>query len=297
MTQSSNLGAVPTGTGATVRANFNAGFQALASDNEGGSAPSPTYPFMRWRNSAAGQLKRRNALNSGWEMLENYAASTDPGTSDDDSVGYIRGSVWINTAANRMWWCLDPTTSAAKWLQLGLPAWRSTQALSVSAVNNASAVTLVNWTLPANTFAVDGDCIDFDLFGTYTNNTGSAQNLIIRLRLGATNIISDGLGSGSIPSSAVLRVWRLSGRIWRASSALVKASMTFGAYDGALTGGAGRGDYALAPIFADRMMLAVGGGVANDWTADSAFSIDMTMSASSASFSLGAEYFKASLAG
>ena len=297
MTQSSNLGAVPTGTGATVRAGFNAGFQALASDNEGGSAPSPTYPFMRWRNSAAGQLKRRNALNSGWEVVENYGASTDPGAGDDASAGYIRGSLWTNTAANRLWWCLDPTTAAAKWLQLGMPAWRSTQVLAVSAANNASAVTLVSWTLPANALAADSDCLDFDLFGTYTNGTGAAQNLIMRLRLGATNIISDGLGSGAVPASAVLRLWRLSGRVWRASSALVKASMTFGAYDGALTGGAGRGDYALAPIFADRMMLASAAGVANDWTTDSAFSIDMTMSVASASFSIGAEYFKASLVG
>lgn len=297
MSQSSSLGAVPTGTGATVRAAFNAGLQALASDNEGGSAPSPTYPFMRWRNSAAGQLKRRNALNSGWEMLENYAASTDPGTSDDAGTGYVRGSLWVNTAANRIWWCLDPSTGAAKWLQIGMPAWRSTQVLSVSASNNASAVTLVSWTLPANTFAVDGDCTDFDLFGTYTNNTGSAQNIIVRLRLGATNVISDGLGASSVPSTAVARVWRLYGRIWRASSTLVKASMTFGVYDAALTGGAGRGDYALAPIFADRMMLAASAGVSADWATDSAFSIDMTMSTASANFSLGAEYFKASLVG
>ena len=50
MTQSSNLGAVPTGTGATVRAAFNTAFQAVVTESEGTGAPSPTYPFMLWRN-------------------------------------------------------------------------------------------------------------------------------------------------------------------------------------------------------------------------------------------------------
>src|SRR5574341_2146330 len=118
MTQSSNLGAVPTSSGATVRANFNTADQALATDSEGASAPSPTYPFMRWRNNTAKLLYQRNAANNGWEIIQNYGATTDPSTGDDAADGYVRGSLWINVAASKLWWCADPTTGAAVWVPL-----------------------------------------------------------------------------------------------------------------------------------------------------------------------------------
>ena len=293
MSQSSSLGAVPTGTGATVRAAFNAGLQALASDNEGGSAPSPTYPFMRWRNSAAGQLKRRNALNSGWEMLENYAASTDPGTSDDAGTGYVRGSLWVNTAANRIWWCLDPSTGAAKWLALGAPGFDASQVLSVSASNTTSPTTVGTWTLPANTFATDGACVDFEIYGTVLNNTGSTVNMVLALNVGATNIIAD-TASGFVTSGS-LRLWRLKGSVWRASSSLVKAAMSYFVLDGQSTAPAGRGDFALGPIVGERLMMAAAAGVAATWTADQTFSVTWQMLAASAQCSITAEYLKCTM--
>ena len=51
---------------------------------------------MRWRNDTTKLLYRRDALNSGWEIVENYGATTDPGVGDDSADGYIRGSLWIN---------------------------------------------------------------------------------------------------------------------------------------------------------------------------------------------------------
>ena len=52
---------------------------------------------MRWRNNTARLVYRRNAANSGWEIIENYGATADPGAGDDSADGYVRGSVWINT--------------------------------------------------------------------------------------------------------------------------------------------------------------------------------------------------------
>jgi hypothetical protein len=113
---------VPTGPGATVRANLNLALQALATENEGATAPSPTWPFMAWRNDSAKLLRRRNASNTGWEIVENYGATRDPGTSDDAGLGYVRSALWINEAASRIFICLNPTTGAAVWAQLGAGA-------------------------------------------------------------------------------------------------------------------------------------------------------------------------------
>ena len=115
MTQSPNFGAVPTGTGAQVRADFNLADQAAATDHEGTTAPSNTYPFMRWRNNTARLVYRRNAANSGWEIIENYGATADPGAGDDSADGYVRGSVWINTSGNRVFFCTNPAAGAATW--------------------------------------------------------------------------------------------------------------------------------------------------------------------------------------
>ena len=102
MTQSATFGAVPTGLGAQVRQDFNLADQAAATEHEGAFAPSVTWPFMRWRNDAGKLLRRRNAGNSGWEIIENYGAIADPTVNDDAADGYVRGAVWINVAAGRL---------------------------------------------------------------------------------------------------------------------------------------------------------------------------------------------------
>ena len=65
MAQSSTLGAVPASSGYNVRVNLNASDEALASENEGASAPGLTWPHMRWRDHASGLRYRRNAGNTG----------------------------------------------------------------------------------------------------------------------------------------------------------------------------------------------------------------------------------------
>ena len=45
--------------------------------------------------------------------------TTDPGVSDDDSANYSPGSLWVNTTDDRAWICLDASTGAAIWLQVG----------------------------------------------------------------------------------------------------------------------------------------------------------------------------------
>ncbi len=119
MTQSATFGAVPTGLGAQVRQDFNLADQAAATEHEGSLQPPVTYPFMRWRNDAGRLLRRRNAGNSGWEIIENYGAVIDPTVNDDAADGYVRGAMWINVAAGRLFFCTDATAGAAAWVQAG----------------------------------------------------------------------------------------------------------------------------------------------------------------------------------
>jgi hypothetical protein len=115
MAQSDILGAVPASSGLNVRVNLNASDEALATENEGALAPALTWPHMRWRDHASGLRYRRNAGNTAWEIAENYAATSDPGSSDDAAAGYVAGARWINASAGRVFFCADPANGAAVW--------------------------------------------------------------------------------------------------------------------------------------------------------------------------------------
>lgn len=47
----------------------------------------------------------------------NFAATTNPTTADDNTVGYSPASLWYNTSNGNTYECVDATTSAAIWIQ------------------------------------------------------------------------------------------------------------------------------------------------------------------------------------
>lgn len=53
-------------------------------------------------------------------QTDNYAATRDPGATDDSNAGYGRGSNWENATASpkRMFICTDATATAAVWIQV-----------------------------------------------------------------------------------------------------------------------------------------------------------------------------------
>lgn len=62
--------------GATVRADINSALQALVGLNSGSSAPSTTFAYMLWADTANAVLKQRNAANSGWAEIADLASGT-----------------------------------------------------------------------------------------------------------------------------------------------------------------------------------------------------------------------------
>lgn len=121
MTQSPSFGAVPTGSGLQVRNDFNVSHQCEATEHAGTSPPSLTYQFMKWRNPSTGALYRRNAANSGWEIIEWFATS-NPTTNDDAADGFTIRSLWCNTTGASVFVCTDASTGAAVWSQVGQAA-------------------------------------------------------------------------------------------------------------------------------------------------------------------------------
>ena len=53
-------------TGANVRADLNLALLAIQSQNSKTSAPSTTYAYMFWADTANDILYQRNAANDGW---------------------------------------------------------------------------------------------------------------------------------------------------------------------------------------------------------------------------------------
>lgn len=49
-------------------------------------------------------------------LKNNLAATADPTSSDDSSLGYEVGSMWVNTTGSKVFTCSDATPGAAVWL-------------------------------------------------------------------------------------------------------------------------------------------------------------------------------------
>lgn len=60
---------VANGSGAVIRADLNSLAAAIASMNEGDSAPSPTFPNMLWADTLNDVVKKRDSTNTTWVIL------------------------------------------------------------------------------------------------------------------------------------------------------------------------------------------------------------------------------------
>lgn len=103
---------VPDGTGAAVRAGFNSAIMAAATNFEGPTAPSITYPGQFWADTGTGTMWQRNQGNTAWVrigvldsqylgLLPISAVSTTPSAGIvpmADSTGKLPFSITGNAA-------------------------------------------------------------------------------------------------------------------------------------------------------------------------------------------------------
>ena len=63
-------------TASAVRLDLQGGFQSLATNNAGSSAPATTYASMFWYDDGADLLKIRNSSDSAWITLGAFDGAT-----------------------------------------------------------------------------------------------------------------------------------------------------------------------------------------------------------------------------
>lgn len=80
-------------------------------------------------------------INASLAFINNLAATTIPGVTDDSGDGYSVGSVWVNTAASTAYICTDNTAGAAAWSLMGDSDIDPTE---LGYLNGASPNTVVN---------------------------------------------------------------------------------------------------------------------------------------------------------
>lgn len=118
--------------GATVRADINSMAEAIATLNSGATAPSTTFSYMWWADTATGILKRRNAANTAWVSVMTLATGNIIGTDVQAynaalatiaGLSIVAGDVLYGSGANTVARLAKGTNGQFLKLVSGLPAW------------------------------------------------------------------------------------------------------------------------------------------------------------------------------
>jgi hypothetical protein len=91
--------------------------------------------FTIW-DPSIGERKANLALTN------NFAATTNPGVSNDSTQGYQVGSTWINTTSQTLWQCVSAAAGAAVWVEYASGgAVVSDSSAKYNSANNAASFT------------------------------------------------------------------------------------------------------------------------------------------------------------
>jgi len=87
-------------------------FDATGGHSHDGSAGNS--PAINLQTSVSGYLL---PINGGTGGKSNVTATSNPTITDDVAAGYAPGSIWLNTSTNRIFICVNNTSSAAVWFE------------------------------------------------------------------------------------------------------------------------------------------------------------------------------------
>ncbi len=152
------------------------------------------------------------ATNAVWinvtdsAVQNNYAATTAPTADEDTGDGYAVGSVWIDVTNDRIYFCLDATSTAAVWREAQDTAtvaeWRGNTA-------DKSLSTDIVWSAMAEVTLSDGATVAWDMSGGFDftvtlagNRTmGNPTNTKVGQK-GRLRVVQDGTGSRTLSWSS-----------------------------------------------------------------------------------------------
>ena len=124
-------------------------------------------------------LQRTPTATGTQDYIEVPVATTatrDPTTSDDSTLNFVAGNLWINTATQNEFTCISNSTAAAVWRHKP----RTWQGGNLSLTGTTSETILATITLAAGVMGATGR-LETDSVWTTTNN---ANNKTYRIRLG-----------------------------------------------------------------------------------------------------------------
>lgn len=118
-------------------------------------------------------------------------ATRDPTTSDDSTLNFVAGNLWINTATLNKFTCIANTAGAARWRHE--PRILAMSNTAVSAAADTAVNTLATYTLTANTMGSNGEIV-VDQYWTVNNNANAKTT---RVSFGGTNVQGQALASNA----------------------------------------------------------------------------------------------------
>ena len=138
------------------------------------------------------------------------SATSDPSSSNDNTQGFIQGSIWYNTTTSRVWECMSNSTGAAVWAFTGVVPGVGSEPSNMQtlfgggagsffeegnlvrstpsnnpATTNADVV-LAAYSIPANSFDQAGRALNVFAQGDVANNTNSKR---IKIYYGCTTAV------------------------------------------------------------------------------------------------------------
>lgn len=184
--------------GAAFRADLNNALGAIATNNSGATAPSTTYAYQWWPDTANGILKQRNSTNTGWVSILDLATGTPVSSTTVGANSYI-SSLGNNTSTIY-------TTGGTSTAYTITPApTYSAYATGMSFMVNFSAASGAAPTLAINGIASPPQLVKENLDGTYSNL--AANDIPINHRSRVTLISTTQALVETIPRIGALASW------------------------------------------------------------------------------------------
>lgn len=155
-------------TGAATRADINVQFGALVSSNSGATAPSTTFAYQTWADTANDLMKIRNAANSAWITL--YTLSDPSATATQEGLIELATLAELNTGT-------DATRAVTPDILAG--SYAGTKIVSLTAfsptADTATGDDKVHFHIPAALNGMDLVSVHAEVITAGTTNTTDIQ--------------------------------------------------------------------------------------------------------------------------
>jgi len=177
---------IPNSSGAAFRAEVNTNLQALGSCQSGATAPTTTYAYMLWADTANALLKQRDGSNAAWITLgalgtanlghATLASPTFTGTVTIPSGASISGYLTTSTASSTYAPLASPTltgtpaaptaTAGTNTTQLATTAFVAAAVGAIVSVPSGSVSWFAGSTAPSGYLSCDGSAISRTTYAT-----------------------------------------------------------------------------------------------------------------------------------